>query len=70
MKRYNVAGYSKLTASQVAVILNLKAGKRPGAGLTGRSAHGGLSTTLLSLRRRGILDADDRLVTVDLAVPR
>lgn len=47
--------------AMLAAMRNLAAGKRPNAGLSGRSAHGGLSGTMVALRRRGWINAEERL---------
>lgn len=44
------------------MLANLAAGRRLGYGFApGRSTSGGLSGTLLGLRRRGLLDAHNQL---------
>lgn len=42
-------------------LLNIAAGRRAGFGLYGMSANGGLCGTMLALRRRGLLDAENNL---------
>lgn len=44
------------TASQLAVLKNLAAGRSAGAHLRGRSAMGGLTRTLGTMSRRGWID--------------
>ncbi len=68
MKLYSFKGYDYLTPAQLRVVRNLSEGKLPGAYLAGMGQHGGLSSTLISLRRRGILDADNQLVPPDRVV--
>lgn len=45
------------TEAQLAVMLNLEAGRPPAANLQGRHAMGGLAGTLSALHRRGWTDS-------------
>jgi hypothetical protein len=51
----------KPSAAQLAALRNLAAGRSAGHGLVGRSAHGGLSATIVALHRRGWLDRTGNL---------
>jgi hypothetical protein len=48
----------KPSPAQLAALRNMAAGKRPGYGIYGNSAHGGLSGTIVSLHRRGWIDTN------------
>ncbi len=47
----------KLTGPMLSMLSNASMGIDLGAGLHGRSAHGGATATEWALRRRGLLDA-------------
>lgn len=51
----------KLTTPQRRVLANLLGGFRASSGLVGMSEMGGLTRTLWSLRRKGLLDSEDNL---------
>lgn len=55
MERY------ELTGAMEKALLNALRGRQLSDGLKGRSAHGGLSKTVLALRRRGLLDRQNRI---------
>lgn len=45
----------QLSASQIAALLNIEAGRSSSYGLHGASAHGGHTQTLMSLQKRGLI---------------
>lgn len=47
---------ARLSSSQMHMLRNLVAGRKATAGLTGKSAHGGATQTLVSLHRRGLME--------------
>lgn len=51
----------KLTLAQRRALHNLVAGRPVNSGLVGMSEHGGLQSTLSALRRRRLIDGDERL---------
>lgn len=48
----------KLSPSQMAALRNMANGRPAGYGLYGRSARGGLSGTIISLHKRGLIDRE------------
>jgi hypothetical protein len=55
-----------LSIAQRRVMRNLLAGRSASAGVEGMSGYGGLQGTLMSLRRRGLLDDDNELTPAGL----
>ena len=52
---------SRLSPAQSAALSKIAAGKRASDGFRSQSEYGGLTGTLLSLRRRGLLDIHDAI---------
>jgi hypothetical protein len=59
----------KLSTSQLWALRNIANGKAPGDGISGRSAHGGLTATMHSLYVRGLI-CDGKLTEQGWAVLR
>jgi hypothetical protein len=57
----------RLTPAQHAALCNLVAGRESWHGLRGRSAHGGHSWTIVSLRKNGLIDANDSITEAGVA---
>lgn len=62
------SGVIRLSGAQLRVLRNLTAGLASDVGLRGRSQYGGHVLVMRALRRRGLIDEDDRITAAGRAV--